>query len=162
MDDRIVRDAGAGRRSQAVEVLVTLVCACAGPRPGGGPERQYSLAERSIRQPLDHGVPTGPQLDQQVHVLVPDGCSPSAPVFFILGGEVDATPERLAQTWRAYGRPRDVIFVQAEHRGYGQSVSADEDQTVPSYVRIDQTLADDHRVAQVLRREFSGPWMVAG
>jgi pimeloyl-ACP methyl ester carboxylesterase len=52
--------------------------------------------------------------------------------------------------------------VQAEHRGYGQSLTSDPDQTVPAYVRIDQVLADAHRVILELRDTYVGPWMAAG
>jgi pimeloyl-ACP methyl ester carboxylesterase len=52
--------------------------------------------------------------------------------------------------------------VQAEHRGYGRSLTADSDQSVPAYEQIDQVLADAHRVIQVLRKTYPGPWMVAG
>jgi pimeloyl-ACP methyl ester carboxylesterase len=41
-------------------------------------------------------------------------------------------------------------------------LSPDEDQTVPSYVRIDQVISDGHRVQVALKGEFTGPWMVAG
>jgi pimeloyl-ACP methyl ester carboxylesterase len=122
----------------------------------------YEIVHRTISQPLDHANPGGPHFDQEIDILIPDKAPNSSPVFFILGNEHDLTPQELTKTWNAYGAPSDVIFIQAEHRGYGQSVSSDQDQTVPAYVTVDQALDDYHQVIAELKKVYTGPWMSAG
>lgn len=124
--------------------------------------RSFELTRMTISQPLDHADPGGPHFDQEIYILVPHKAPNSSPVFFVLGNEHDLTPQELTKTWNAYGAPSDVIFIQAEHRGYGQSVSSDQDQTVPAYVTVDQALADYHQVVAELKKIYTGPWMSAG
>ncbi|MBA7664197.1 hypothetical protein ES703_72252 [subsurface metagenome] len=100
--------------------------------------------------------------DQHIDIIIPEGCSSSAPVFFHLGEEHELEEETLLMFYDTYGKRNDIIYIQAEHRGYGQSITSDKDQSVPSYVRIDQALADYHNVIQTLKEEFDGPWMGAG
>jgi pimeloyl-ACP methyl ester carboxylesterase len=85
-----------------------------------------------------------------------------APVFFHFGNETDATDGHLIRLHRLHGNEFKILYVQAEHRGYGQSLTQDDDQSVPSYVRTDQALADTHEVVQQLKKEYPGPWMAAG
>jgi pimeloyl-ACP methyl ester carboxylesterase len=68
----------------------------------------------------------------------------------------------LLTQYKAHGSPKDIIFIMAEHRGYGQSITADADQSVPTYVSIDQALADYHQLIQQYKTKYTGPWMAAG
>ena len=124
--------------------------------------RNYEYIHRTISQPVDHSNPEGSRFDQHIDIIIPEGCSSSAPVFFHLGEEHELEEENLLLFYNAYGKRNDIIYIQAEHRGYGQSITFDKDQSVPSYVRIDQALADYHNVIQTLKEEFKGPWMGAG
>ncbi|NQU08639.1 MAG: hypothetical protein HQ583_08760 [Candidatus Abyssubacteria bacterium] len=122
----------------------------------------YRIIHRVIPQPVDHADPDGPKLGQYVDILLPGGVAPDAPVFFNLGNESDLTDEHLLRFYRLHGQRNDIIYVQAEHRGYGQSLTEDEDQSIPSYVRIGQALADAHKVVAQLKEDYPGPWMAAG
>jgi len=113
-------------------------------------------------QPVDHSNPEGPKLPQHVDALIPKDAPSDSPVFFNLGNEADLTDEDLLKFYRLHGERSDIIYIQAEHRGYGQSLTEDEDQSVPSYVRIEQVLADTHAVITELKSEYPGPWMAAG
>jgi pimeloyl-ACP methyl ester carboxylesterase len=124
--------------------------------------KDYRIIHKVIRQPLDHADPDGPKLDQHVDILIPEGTPLDSPVFFNLGNEQDLTDEHLTERYQLHGDKYPIIYVQAEHRGYGQSLSRDQDQTVPTYVRIDQALADAHEVISHLKQEYTGPWMAAG
>jgi pimeloyl-ACP methyl ester carboxylesterase len=124
--------------------------------------KDYTIIHKIIQQPVDHADPDGPKLDQHVDILIPEGTPPDAPVFFNLGNEQDLTDEHLTDRYALHGDSYSLIYVQAEHRGYGQSLTQDEDQSVPSYVRIDQALADAHKTIRLLKQEYSGPWMAAG
>jgi pimeloyl-ACP methyl ester carboxylesterase len=99
---------------------------------------------------------------QHVDILIPEGVPHDAPVFFHLGHERPLADEFLLSLPRLYGDEHKLIYVQAEHRGYGQSLTDDEDQSIPSYVQVDQVLADAHEVVQQLKKEYPGPWMAAG
>ena len=118
--------------------------------------------ERVISQPVDHADIDGPKFEQQIFIIVPQKASITSPVFFVLGNEQDLTKRGTLSIYKAYGKPKDIIFIAAEHRGYGQSVTFDKDQTVPSYICIDQALADYHDVVETLKEEYPGPWMAAG
>lgn len=120
------------------------------------------LLTRTLTQPVEHDRPGGKTFDQEIMILVPEGAGNDAPVFFILGNESDHTGDKLKKIYRAYGAPGNVIFIQAEHRGYGQSITADADQSLPRYIRIDQVLADYHEVVAALKKTYTGPWMAAG
>lgn len=121
----------------------------------------YTVETQWLTQPVDHAHPDGPTFQQQVLVLRPRAAADDSIVFFMLGNEVDQTAERLEATYRNYGSPDDVIFIAADHRGYGQSVP-DIDQTVPGYVRVDQALADYDRLISVYRFRYPGKWIGAG
>ena len=100
--------------------------------------------------------------EQEIHILTPDSATNSSSVFIVLGNEKDAKPEEILQLYKAYGEPDHVIFILAEHRGYGHSVTSDPDQTRPEYLTIEQTLADYHRFVSVYKETYHGPWMAAG
>jgi pimeloyl-ACP methyl ester carboxylesterase len=122
----------------------------------------YVIVQKLMNQPLYHQDPDGPTLEQRVNILVPREADVSDPVFFVLGSEMGSTPEGLKQMYRRYGSPQHVIFVEAEHRGYGKSVSMDADQSNPRYVRIAEAVEDAHQVVCELKKEYPGPWMAAG
>ncbi|MBI2522020.1 MAG: hypothetical protein HYV97_16505 [Bdellovibrio sp.] len=121
----------------------------------------YVISHTSIQQPIDHADPNGAKFKQNIDILIPKGAPVHSPVFFHLAIE-DTTDQFMIRLFREYGRPMNVIFIQAEHRGLGQSVTPDPDQTVPSYIKIGQALADYHRVIEELKKTYTGPWMVAG
>jgi pimeloyl-ACP methyl ester carboxylesterase len=125
-------------------------------------ERNYEYIHKIVTQPVDHSKPEGTRFDQHIDIIIPEGCSSNAPVFFHLGEEHELNEELLLRFYDAYGKRNDLIYIQAEHRGYGRSITLDKDQSIPSYVRIDQALADYHNVIQNLKEEFNGPWMGAG
>lgn len=125
-------------------------------------DKKYEIIHRVILQPIDHADPEGPKLEQHVDILIPDGVAKNAPVFFNLGNEADRKDEDLVELFRRHGEEVPLIYVQAEHRGYGQSLSMDEDQSIPTYLRPDQALADAHEVIRQLKAEYAGPWMAAG
>lgn len=146
--------------------LILLVCAFAYFFIFSGKDKvqlpDYQLISQFLVQPLDHDNPSGDTFEQEILIIKSDSAGLDAPVFFILGNESDATPERLITIYQAYGAPENVIFITAEHRGYGQSISKDADQSAPSYVTIEQALDDYHRVVTELKKEYTGPWMAAG
>jgi pimeloyl-ACP methyl ester carboxylesterase len=121
-----------------------------------------SISIRTMAQPLDHSTPGSLEFNQEITILKPNHAPKASPVFFILGNESDSTADKLLELYQAYGSPDQVIFIQAEHRGYGQSISSDKDQSTPRYLIIDQALADYHRVITSMKSEFPGPWMAAG
>lgn len=123
--------------------------------------KDFTVETRWISQPIDHTNPAGETFDQQIIVLKPRGVKNDAPVFFMLGNETDSTEQKLIALYENYGAPEDFIFVTADHRGYGQSISKS-DQTVPEYVKIDQVLTDYKQLYGQLQPEFSGPWVGAG
>ncbi|MCX6002036.1 MAG: alpha/beta fold hydrolase [Chloroflexi bacterium] len=150
----------------AILALVPMLISCSSPAGAAQPDRtvtsDYEIIHTSIQQPVDHNNLSGASFSEEVNILIPKGAADSSPVFFILGNEHDITVKELAKFYKDYGSPRDVIFLQAEHRGYGQSITADADQSVPSYVTIDQALADYDSVVQKFKQKYSGPWMAAG
>ena len=54
-----------------------------------------------------------------------------------------------------------MIFLIAEHRGYGDSITGG-DQSIPAYISIKQVLLDFHRVVEYCKIRYSGPWIAAG
>lgn len=142
-------------------VIITLVFFC-----------QLALAEESLdftvetftfTQPVDHDSPNGETFEQFYFVLTPNmlDTTDDIDVLFILGNENDATETRLAKIYQAYGSPQDMVFVLAEHRGYGESLYGTSQQK-PSYVSMDLAAADDHRIIQHLRQKYTGKWVVNG
>ncbi|TFG08492.1 MAG: hypothetical protein EU539_02070 [Promethearchaeota archaeon] len=123
---------------------------------------KFEVIHRIVEQPVDHGDPKGEHFPQHVDILIPLDAPKNAPVFFHLGEEHDLDKEDLLLLYSAYGKRDDIIYIQAEHRGYGQSITTDKDQSIPSYVRINQALDDYHEVIEKLKEDFSGPWMGAG
>ena len=147
-------------------MLLSTLSSCSAVAGTNQPERtvtaDYEIDHTTIQQPVDHGNPSGPSFNEEVNILIPKGADDNSPVFFILGNEHDITVKELTKFYQQYGAPKDVIFLQAEHRGYGQSITDDADQSVPSYVTIDQALADYDSVVQKFKQKYNGPWMAAG
>ena len=145
-------------------ILALLLPACSGSaiEDNNLSTSEYELTHTSLRQPVDHNNADGASFAEEVNILVPRKAPKDAPVFFILGNEHDILAKDLPAFYKQYGSPQDVIFIQAEHRGYGQSITSDADQSVPAYVRIDQALADYHAVHEKYKSTYTGPWMAAG
>lgn len=121
----------------------------------------YTISTEMITQPIDHRDAGKGSFEQQVIILRADGASQNSPVLFMLGNETDSTAQRLAMLWRNYGSPNDVIFMTADHRGYGQSIP-DQDQSRPSYVTISQAMADYDRLIRHYKASFGGKWIGCG
>ncbi len=124
--------------------------------------KKFHFIHEVIAQPIDHSDPNGPEFNQHIDILIPEGTPSNAPVFFHLGNEHDLNEEMLLMFYEMYGKRNDIIYIQAEHRGYGHSISLENDQSIPSYIRINQVLADYHEVIQTLKEKYNGPWMGAG
>lgn len=150
------------KRRTGVLAAVALVSALVSLAACRKEEPAYRIMHETLRQPVDHARPGGGTFPQQVDILVPNGAPKDAPVFFNLGNEHDLTDRDIMGLYKAYGKPAGVIFIQAEHRGYGQSVTGAADQSVPRYVKVEQALADYHRVVAAFRKEYPGPWMGTG
>ena len=125
-------------------------------------DKEFKIFREKIKQPIDHDNPDGDYFYQYIDILIPNGIEDDAPVFFHLGNEQALNDEKLILWYETYGKRNDIIYIQAEHRGYGQSISFDKDQTVPSYVKIRQALADYHEVIESLKERFNGPWIGVG
>ena len=121
----------------------------------------FTIAERWYEQPVDHAKPQDEIYKQQIIMLSPKTVDNESDVLFVLGNETDATQENLVKLYRAYGSPQDVIFITAEHRGYGQSISRGP-QTIPRYVSANAALQDYNRLIVDLKKTYTGNWMVAG
>ncbi len=122
----------------------------------------YKIDSLTFTQPVDHNIPDGETFEQEILILMPESASLKSPIFFILGNEADKTLKGLSSLYKAYGAPENIVFIVAEHRGYGQSVTADADQSLPDYIIIDQALADYHRFVTTFNKKYTGPWMAAG
>lgn len=153
---------GRRKRKTLIVIIIFLFSVASGACGRKDEPVMYKIINTSIQQPVDHAHASGKSFNQQVDILVPDKADRNAPVFFNLGNEHDLTDRDLVGLYNSYGRPDNVIFIQAEHRGYGQSVTSDADQSVPGYVSIEQALADYHRVVERFRKDYPGPWMGTG
>lgn len=146
------------KKEESSGVVSSTLSAAQDPHHNSG---DMEIETRWFKQPVDHANPIGQQFQQQVLILKAASTPKNAPVFFMLGNETDSTPGRLKALYKNYGSPKDFIFITADHRGYGQSITKD-NQTVPEYVKIDQVLADYKKLIDAYRAEFTGPWIGAG
>lgn len=123
----------------------------------------YTIEEEWFTQPKNHNVETSLKFKQQVFTLVPKSVikPQQAPILFVLGNETDATKDKLIELYKSYGSPQDMIFILAEHRGYGESVT-EEDQSIPVYVKVDEALADYARLIEYKKANLKGEWIIAG
>jgi pimeloyl-ACP methyl ester carboxylesterase len=126
------------------------------------PVKDYTIVSEAVRQPVDHQDGAKGYFSQRVKILIPDQITENPAVFFLLGNEMPIDDQRLAGLYTIYGKRRDMIFVNAEHRGYGESITEEEDQTIPRYVDIAQALADYHDVYEIFRDQYPGPWFAVG
>ena len=119
----------------------------------------FKITTERISCPLDtEGTGT---LDITVKRLVPDGCPPNPLVMFSLGNESAISDSMMETIWKAYGAREDMIILTPEHRGYGSSITAG-DQNLPSYVTPEAALADYHTVMEHYRYLSTRPWIVSG
>lgn len=122
---------------------------------------KYSVTHEWFEQskyPTSHIKET---FKQQVITLTPDDATEKSTVFFILGNEGNMTENGLVSIYKAYGSPKDIIFMVAEHRGYGESVT-DGNQDIPDYVSANYALLDFNKVIKAKRKHYIGNWIVAG
>ncbi len=129
--------------------------------PLNAKEPEFTINEQWFEQPVDHATSQEENFKQQLILLTPNQSTKSSDILFVLGNETDATQEGLIKLYRAYGSPQDVIFIQAEHRGYGQSITQGP-QTHPTYVSAKSALQDYDSVITELKKTYSGRWMAAG
>lgn len=123
----------------------------------------FDIQAYIIEQPVDHDNPTGSVFNQHYYVLTPTGLTSSSKidVMYILGNENDATKQRLVKIYEAYGSPSNLVFVLAEHRGYGESVYGDSQQK-PIYISMDAAAADSHRIIEQIRSQYAGKLIING
>ncbi len=126
------------------------------------PSENFRIISETISQPINHSEADGATFKQRIKILIPDSIISNPSVFFILGNESAINDDTIKTCFNMYGKRNDIMFILAEHRGYGKSVSLDEDQTVPKYVKVDQALADFHVVAEKYHSIYPGPWIVGG
>lgn len=124
--------------------------------------KEFRILTEWIKQPVDHDKVNSEYFEQRIKILIPENIGTNTKVFFILGNESAISDEVLISSYRMYGKRNDMIFLLAEHRGYGKSVTSDEDQTVPKYVTIRQALADYHAIAEKYKSIYYGKWIAAG
>jgi len=67
-------------------------------------KRNYEYVHRTISQPVDHSDSEGMSFDQHIDIIIPEGCSSSAPVFFHLGEEHELEEETLLMFYDAYDK----------------------------------------------------------
>jgi pimeloyl-ACP methyl ester carboxylesterase len=120
----------------------------------------YTFIRYTAKQPAFRDRASDDYVEQRVYVGIPDGVETDAPVIFILGQEASIDENLVANATGFVGMP--VIAVHAEHRGYGQSLSNAEDQTIPSYVSEREAVEDFHEVASALQEIYTGPWVADG
>jgi pimeloyl-ACP methyl ester carboxylesterase len=120
---------------------------------------ELTLEQRKFIQPLQHSQPELGFYEQNIQILKPNQVTPDTPIVLFLGSE--AGPGDLRKMSESFRQQRDIIAVQADHRGYG-SYSKDLDQTVPAYVSMEQALEDFHQVILSLKKEFQRPVVLVG
>jgi len=118
----------------------------------------HTLVQYVARQPEFRDRASDGHVDQHINVGVPDGVESDAPVLFALGGEQPPIDEAfVGRIQGQLGIP--MIVVDLEHRGYGNSLSDNPDQTTPHYVSRREAAADAHEVARGLQsdsNEYAG------
>ncbi len=121
----------------------------------------HTLVQYVARQPEFRDRASDGHVDQHINVGVPDGVETDAPVLFALGGEQPPIDEAFVGSIQGrLGIP--MIVVDLEHRGYGNSLSDNPDQTTPHYVSRREAAEDAHEVANALQEIYTGPWFVLG
>jgi len=125
-------------------------------------DRKSLFKTEWMEQPIDYRNVEAGTFKQQISIFTPKKADVSSPVFFIVGNEGPITDLKMKMLYKAYGSPDDIIFFRIEHRGYGKSITSDQDQTVPTYVTVDNALRDYHRVVTKYKEIYTGPWIAAG
>jgi len=116
-------------------------------------EDNFTISESWFEQPVNHETPNDKTFEQQIFTLHPKGLTTVKKVFFVLGNETDATAQNLVNWYKGYGSPKELVFILAEHRGYGQSITK-EDQTKPTYVTRNEAMKDYHRLLPHLKAQY--------
>lgn len=119
----------------------------------------YRIITERIPCPFD--AESTETIDITVKRLVPEGCPPDPLVMFSLGNESAISDSKMETIWKAYGSRGDMIILTPEHRGYGSSITAG-DQDLPGYVTPEAALADYHTVMEHYRYLSTRPWIVSG
>lgn len=121
----------------------------------------HTLVQYIARQPEFRDRPSQGYVDQHINVGIPDGVGNDAPVLFALGGEQGPIdPGFVGWIQELIGIP--MIVVDLEHRGYGNSLSDNPDQTTPRYLSMREAADDAHEAASALQATYAGPWFVLG
>jgi len=121
-----------------------------------------TVVDKYVDQKVDHFASDSKTFKQHIQILKGDDVPMDAPIMFFLGGEFGQDASILQGRQAQYSFGRKMIFVQADHRGYG-SYSDDADQTIPLYVTTDQAVEDFHYTIQYLRAQgFTGPIILTG
>ena len=121
----------------------------------------HTLVQYVARQPEFRDRASRGYVHQRINVGIPEGVGNAAPVLFALGGEQPPIDEAFVGDVQGLIRI-PMIVVDAEHRGYGNSLSDNPDQTTPHYVSRREAAEDAHEVASALREIYTGPWFVLG
>ena len=116
--------------------------------PEEGFEASYRLM---IKQPVDHFNPDAGYFSQQVYLRHKDF---SSPMVFVTEG------------YKAYGKHitelahyLDANQITVEHRYFGKSVP---DPLLWKYLNIEQAANDHHRIVQLFKWLYEGPWVNTG
>ena len=125
------------------------------------PRDGYTLVRYLAEQPTFRDRASAGVVSQQIDVAIPDEVELDAPVLFRFGHEGDLREEDLPNFVFNHGAGRAIV-VQAEHRGYGESLSDDADQSVPTYVTRREALNDAHAALVELQTIYTGPWFIYG
>jgi pimeloyl-ACP methyl ester carboxylesterase len=120
----------------------------------------YTYILYNAKQPAYRDRASNEFVVQRVDVGIPDGVETNAPVIFQIGGEQAISDAFVTNAPGWIGLP--MIAVQAEHRGYGTSISSEEDQTTPQYLSRREAVDDFHEVVAALSEIYTGPWFVRG
>jgi len=121
----------------------------------------HTLVQYVARQPELRDRPSRGYVEQHINVGIPDGVGNDGPVLFGIAGE--QPPIDAAWVGSVQGRIGiPMIVVDLEHRGYGNSLSDDPDQTTPGYVSRREAAEDAHEVASALQEIYTGPWFALG
>jgi pimeloyl-ACP methyl ester carboxylesterase len=121
----------------------------------------YSVDNETVIQSKYPGTSNKVTFEQRVITLTPNNASSDSTVFFVLGNEGIASKEALVHIYKSYNKPKDIIFMMAEHRGYGQSVT-NENQDIPDYVTVNNALLDYKKIIDLKRTHYTGKWIIAG
>ena len=123
--------------------------------------KEFTITNDTIEQPVSHADPALGVFTERVKLLIPAGVIKRPRVLFVMGGESALTDSALIRFFRAYGKRNDMVVLCGEHRGYGTSISG-ENQNRPAYVSVSEALADYHAVRQKYAERFPAEWIVCG